>query len=79
MAKALEVATGKHVRDFETDNDGGIKPVISPDGKILAVGNRNGAPRLFELETGGCSMCCPRETQEVHFQPSRHSPCDGIC
>ena len=51
-------ATGKKTREFETDRDGGLTPVFSRDGKLLAVGNRNSVPRLLIPRPVNCFTCC---------------------
>jgi RNA polymerase sigma factor (sigma-70 family) len=68
-----EVATGEKIRDFETDTgeQGGLTPVFSPDGKILAVGNRNSNPRLFEAATGNLlHVLDKKQTQGIRFNPA---------
>ncbi len=66
-----DVSTGKKLRDFETDTEGGITPVFSPNGKILAVGNRNSDARLFDAATGKLLHILPKGmTQEVQFNPA---------
>jgi WD40 repeat protein len=66
-----EVATGKSIRDFATDAEGGLTPVFSPDGKILVVGNRNSNPRLFEASTGELLHVLPKKmTQRIRFNPA---------
>jgi WD40 repeat protein len=64
-------ATGKKVRDFETDREGGLTPVFSRDGKYLAIGNRNSDPRLFDPATGKLLHVLPTKmTQEIRFNPA---------
>src|SRR5205814_7480365 len=70
-ASLWSVASGKKLRDFETDAEGGITPLFSPDGKILAVGNRNSDARLFEASSGKLLYVLPkRMTQEIRFNPA---------
>jgi hypothetical protein len=70
-ADIWEVATGKKVRDFESDTAGGLTPVFSPDGKILALGNRNSEPRLFDASTGKLLHVLPKKmTQRIRFNPA---------
>jgi len=62
--------TGKHVRTLATSGAGGLRPVFSPDGKTLAVGNRNYETRLFEVATGKLlHKLDARSTQEIAFSP----------
>ena len=63
--------TGKLIRKFEqTGSPGALKPVFSPNGKILAVSNRNDVTQLYDVATGkrlhslGKAM-----TQEITFSP----------
>ncbi len=54
--------------------DGGLTPVFSPDGKTLAVGNRNDQTRLFDVATGKRLRNLPwRSTQELAFHPDGKS------
>lgn len=67
-AALWDLSNGKKVREFETDAEGGITPRFSPDGNILAVGNRNSDPRLFDVATGKLLHVLPkRMTQEIRF------------
>jgi WD40 repeat protein len=61
---------GKLVRTLERSGPGALHPVFSPDGKTLAVGNRNHETRLFEVATGKLLHTLDRRmTQEVAFSP----------
>ncbi len=47
-----------------------MRPVFSPDGKLLAVGNRNFETRLFDVATGKQLHKFPkRMTHEIAFSP----------
>lgn len=63
-------STGMYLRTLEKSGPGGLKPVFSPDGKQLAVSNRNYQPRVFDVATGKLLMTADkRMTQEVAFSP----------
>jgi RNA polymerase sigma factor (sigma-70 family) len=62
--------TGKLIRTFEKTGPGGLTPVFSPDGKTLAVGNRNHETILFEVATGKLLHTLEKKmTQEIAFSP----------
>jgi WD40 repeat protein len=66
-----KVATGVKVREFATNAKGGLTPVFSPDGKILALGNRNSDTRLFDSLTGNLLHVLPKTmTQQIRFDPT---------
>lgn len=61
---------GQLLRTLEGARQGVLTPVFSPDGKILAVGNRNYETRLFEAATGKLLHTLPRRmTHELAFRP----------
>jgi len=61
---------GKLVRTLEKTGAGAVHPVFSPDGKTLAVGNRNYETQLFDVATGKLLHKLDRRmTQEVAFRP----------
>jgi WD40 repeat protein len=61
---------GKLVRTLERTGPGGVRPVFSPDGKTLAVGNRNYETQLFDVATGKLlHKLDKRMTQEIAFSP----------
>jgi len=61
---------GKLVRTLEKTGPGAVHPVFSPDGKTLAVGNRNCETQLFDVATGKLLHKLDRRmTQEVSFRP----------
>lgn len=63
-------AAGKHLKTFERTPPGAQTPVFSPDGKILAVGNRNDKTILHEATTGKIlHTLSKRMTQEIAFSP----------
>jgi WD40 repeat protein len=61
---------------------GGLSPVFSPDGKTLAVGNRNSTTMIFDVATGNklCELS-KGVSQELQFDPSGNrlavAYCDG--
>jgi len=62
--------SGKLVRTLESPGPGAMTPVFSPDGKTLAVGNRNYQTRLFEVATGKLLHTLRRKmTHEIAFSP----------
>jgi WD40 repeat protein len=63
-------STGMYLRSLEKSGPGGLKPMFSPDGKRLALSNRNYEPRVFDVATGKLLMTADkRMTQEVAFSP----------
>lgn len=61
---------GKLLRTLEKNGPGAIQPVFSPDGKRLAIGNRNYETQLFDVATGELlHKLDKRMTQEVAFSP----------
>jgi WD40 repeat protein len=63
-------ASGKHLRTLEKTAPGGLTPVFSPDGKIIAVGNRNDVTQLFEVATGKRLHTLEKTmTQQIAFSP----------
>ncbi|MDA1013765.1 MAG: WD40 repeat domain-containing protein [Planctomycetota bacterium] len=72
VMRIFDTATGKLVHKLDAGNKGygGVRPVFSPDGKLLAVGNRNYETRIFEVATGKQLHVFPkRMTQEIAFSP----------
>jgi WD40 repeat protein len=62
--------TGKLLKTLDKTGPGGLRPVFSPDGKVLAVGNRNHETQLFEVATGKLlHKLDKRMTQEIAFSP----------
>lgn len=63
--------TGELVRTLDRDpTPGALTPVFSPDGMVLAVGNRNAATRLFAVATGKQLHTLDRRmTHEIAFSP----------
>jgi eukaryotic-like serine/threonine-protein kinase len=51
-ARIWSMPDGKLLHDLDVETEGGITPEFSPDGKVLAVGNRNGYTCLFDVATG---------------------------
>ncbi|MSR59530.1 MAG: WD40 repeat domain-containing protein [Planctomycetaceae bacterium] len=61
---------GKLLRSLEKNRPGALQPVFSPDGKTLAVGNRNYETQLFDAAKGELlHKLYKRMTQEVAFSP----------
>jgi WD40 repeat protein len=61
---------GKLVRTLERNGPGAPTPRFSPDGKVLAVGNRNHETQLFDVATGKLlHKLDKRMTQEIAFSP----------
>jgi WD40 repeat protein len=70
MVRLWSVGDGHLVREFDVGADGGLRPQFSPDGRLLAVGNRNSSTVLFETSTGRqLSVLGGRSTQEIQFHP----------
>ncbi len=62
--------SGKLVRTLEQSGPGGLTLVFSPDGKTLAVGNRNHETKLFDAATGKLLHALDKKmTQEIAFSP----------
>jgi WD40 repeat protein len=67
--KLFDIA-GKLVRTLEKSGPGGLTPVFSPDGKTLAVGNRNHETFVFEVASGKLLHTLDKKmTQEIAFSP----------
>ena len=55
---------------MDVDTGSGLTPAFSPDGKFIAVGNRNNTTRLFETSTGKLLHNLPQKmSQELAFSP----------
>ena len=53
QAKLWSPSTGELLKEFDVGrHEGYLTPVFSPDGTLLAVGNRNSTTRLFNVATG---------------------------
>ncbi len=65
-------ATGKRIRNFDSGPIAGeITPVFSPDGTLIAVGNRQGWTRVFEVATGRwMRLFAASASQELKFDPT---------
>lgn len=62
--------SGQLVRTLDSPGPGAITPVLSPDGKTLAVGNRNYETYLYEVETGKLlHKLTRRMTHGIAFSP----------
>lgn len=63
--------SGKLLRTLGKTGPGAVHPCFSPDGKILAVGNRNHETLLFEAATGKLLHTLEkRMIQEIAFSPN---------
>jgi WD40 repeat protein len=63
--------SGKLIRSLDKSGPGGLTPVFSPDGKTLAVGNRNDKTQLFEVATGKLLHTLDKSmTQGIAFSPN---------
>jgi hypothetical protein len=63
-------AAGRPVRTLGPTGPGHVTPVFSPDGSVLAVGNRNYETRLYEAASGKLLHTLPRRmTHEIAFSP----------
>ncbi|MCA8970304.1 MAG: hypothetical protein KDC95_10985, partial [Planctomycetes bacterium] len=63
---------GKWIRmDRSQGTVGALTPVFSPDGKTLAIGNRNGVTKLFDAKSGNVLHVLERQqTHQLAFSPS---------
>lgn len=69
-SRLYDTATGKLLHTLEQDDQGGLTPVFSPDGKTLAVGNRNHPTKLYDVKTGKVLHTLNRAmTQGIAFSP----------
>lgn len=71
-AKLWSATTGKLLKKFDVGPaDGGLTPVFSPDGAILAVGHRNCRTFLFDVATGKWRCTLPfAMSQGLCFDPT---------
>src|SRR5262249_53861927 len=59
---------------------GGLTPEFSPDGRLLAVGNRNSTTHIFDVATGELRVTLPKPvTQEIQFHPAGHTLAVAYC
>jgi hypothetical protein len=70
-ASLWSVNSGKWIRDLDVGPaEGGLVPVFSPDGTILAVGNRNSSTCLFDVASGRLLRKLPwQSSHELKFDP----------
>lgn len=66
------VADGARVNQFTVEGTrGGLRPLFSPDGKLLVVGNRNDKTHIFNVDTGKVLHVLNRkQTQQPVFSPN---------
>ena len=72
VMRVFDTTTGELVHKLDSGDEGygAVRPVFSPDGKLLAVSNRNYETRIFEVATGKQLHKLPkRMTQEIAFSP----------
>ena len=71
-AKMWSVSNNEQIREFDMGGRaGGLTPVFSPDGAMLAVGNRNSATYLFDVQTGRALHILPKVMSHgLAFDPS---------
>lgn len=72
LLRIFNANSGELIRKLEISMEGygALTPVFSPDGKILAVGNRNHQTKLFDTRTWNLLHTLPkRMTQEIAFSP----------
>ncbi len=72
VVRVFDTATGELVHKLDTGDEGygAVRPVFSPNGKLLAVSNRNYETRIFEVATGKQLHVLPkRMSQEIAFSP----------
>lgn len=63
-------AMGKLVHTTERTKAGALRAFFSPDGKTLAVGNRNDVTQIYELKTGALVRTLDRRmTHDIAFSP----------
>jgi WD40 repeat protein len=71
-AKLWSAESGKLVRTLDCrSSPSGLRPVFSPDGRTIAIGDRNSHTIVFDVATGKrlLTLSVP-ETQELAFHPS---------
>ncbi len=72
LVRIYDTTSGQLLHTLEQSKSGwaGVRPVFSPDGRLLAVGNRNYETRLFDVATGRLLRTLPkRMTHEIAFSP----------
>src|SRR5204863_4908140 len=68
--KLWDVASGNLVRSLSVGNVGGMRAAFSPDGKQIAIGNRNHTTHIYEVKTGKLLHELPRKmTHELKYSP----------
>lgn len=70
LLRVFDAKTGKLIQKFDITigGYGALRPVFSPDGSILAVGNRNYETKLFDTKTWELRHTLPkRMTHEIAF------------
>lgn len=72
LLRIIDAATGKLIKklDINRDGYGALTLVFSPDGKTLAVGNRNYQTKLIDTETWTLKHTLPKQmTHGIEFSP----------
>jgi WD40 repeat protein len=62
---------GRRIRTFDAGPTvGGLTPAFSPDGRLLAIGNRNSTTGIFDVATGDLLFHLPKKSShELRFSP----------
>jgi WD40 repeat protein len=69
-ASMWRLPDGKKIREFTNNVAGGLTARFSPNGKTLALGNRNSVTQLFDPATGELLNVLPKVmTHEIKFNP----------
>src|SRR5262249_11945889 len=65
------VEDGRLTRTFDAGPTvGGLTPAFSPDGRLLAIGNRNSTTGIFDVATGDLRFSLPKKwSHELRFSP----------
>jgi tricorn protease-like protein len=69
-AMLWDATTGVRLRTFDSDLAGALTVRFSPNGKTLAIGNRNSTTRLFDTTSGRLLHVLKKQSsQELKFSP----------
>ncbi len=81
LLRVFDAKSGKLIRKLEISMKGygGLSPVFSPDGKTLAVGDRNYETKLFDTETWNLRHTLPEKNDpRDRFQSGRQNAGRGL-